>query len=142
MIQTKHYFRRPVVSIHETKIAPYRCIDVDRPQFNDIILFCQPHSLFDNICDGVYFTIFRSAIKKSLSEKVMTGTFFGDRSNLCSFDGDDVFIMMSDIGSNRYYFAYEPALKYSFEMNLLREMKSCGEILRCEHCDLQQKQLF
>ena len=44
---------------------------------------------------------------------------------------DDVFIMMSDIGSNcHYFFAYEPALKYSFEMNLLREMKSCDDIVR------------
>ena len=41
---------------------------------------------------------------------------FGDRSNLHrSFDAGDVFIMMSDIGSNCHYFAYEPALKYSFE---------------------------
>ena len=66
---------------------------------------------------------------------------FGDRSNLHrSFDADDVFIMMSDIGSNCHYFAYEPALKYSFEMNLLREMKSYGFVVRYEHCDRKEKQ--
>ena len=48
--------------------------------------------------------------------------------------------MMSDFGSNYHYFAYEPALKYSFEMDLLREMKSYGVIVRYEHCDRKGKQ--
>ena len=48
--------------------------------------------------------------------------------------------MMSDFGSNYHYFVYEPALKYSFEMNLLREMKSYGVIVRYEHCDRKEKQ--
>ena len=62
---------------------------------------------------------------------------FGDRSNVHrSFDADDLFIMMSHMG----YFAYEPALKYSFEMNFLREMKSYGVIVRYEHCDRKEKQ--
>ena len=66
---------------------------------------------------------------------------FGDRSNLYrNFDADDVFIMMSDIGPNCHYFAYDPALKYSFETNLLREVKSCGVIARYEHCDRKEKQ--
>ena len=88
----------------------------------------------------VYFAIFCSAMKKN--EKKSNGlNIFGDRSNLHhSFDTDDVFIMMSDIGSNCHYFAYEPALKYSLEMNLLREMKSCGIIVRYEHCDQKEKQ--
>jgi len=47
-----------------------------------------------------------------------------------SFDADDVLITLSNIGSNCHYFAYEPALKYSFEMNLLGEMKSCSDIVR------------
>ena len=50
--------------------------------------------------------------------------------------------MMSDIGSNCHYFAYELALKYSFEVNLLREMKSCPVIVRYEHCDRKEKQLY
>ena len=37
-------------------------------------------------------------------------------------------------------FAYEPALKYSFEISLLRKMKSCGDIVRYEHCDRKEKQ--
>ena len=48
--------------------------------------------------------------------------------------------MMSDVGSNCHYFAYELALKYSFEVNLLREMKSCGVIVRYENCDRKEKQ--
>ena len=48
--------------------------------------------------------------------------------------------MISDIDSNCHYLAYEPALKYSFEMNVLREMKSCGVIVRYEHCDRKEKQ--
>jgi len=68
---------------------------------------------------------------------------FGDRSNLYrSFDADDVFIMMSDMGSNYHYFAYEPALKYSFDINFLDEMKSCGDIVRYEYCDRKKKQIL
>lgn len=66
---------------------------------------------------------------------------FGDRSNLHrSFDADDIFIMMSDIGSICHYFVYEPALKYSLEVKLLREMKRCGDIVRYEHSDRKEKQ--
>ena len=50
--------------------------------------------------------------------------------------------MMSDIGLNYHYFAYEKALKYSFEVNLLGEMKSCGDIVRYEHCDRKKKSNF
>lgn len=53
-----------------------------------------------------------------------------------NFDVGDVFIMMSDIGSHCDYFAY---LKFSFEINLLREMKSCGDIVSYEPCDRMHK---
>ena len=46
------------------------------------------------------------------------------------------------MGSNYHYFAYEPALKYSFEINLLDEMKSCGDIVRYEYCDRKKKTTF
>ena len=71
-------------------------------------------------------------MKKKKNEWKSNGlNIFSDKSNLhCSFDTDDDFIIMSDIGSNCQYFAYEPALKYSFEMNLLQEMKSCSVIVR------------
>ena len=52
-----------------------------------------------------------------------------------NFDADDVFIMMSDISSLCHYFAYESAFKFSFEINLLREMKRCGDIVRYEPCN-------
>jgi len=48
--------------------------------------------------------------------------------------------MMSDIGSICHYFVYEPALKYSLEVKLLREMKSCGDIVRYEHSYRKEKQ--
>jgi len=51
------------------------------------------------------------------------------------FNADDVLM-----GSNCHYFAYEPAWKYSFEMNSLREMESRGDIVRYEHCDRKVKQ--
>ena len=88
----------------------------------------------------VYFAIFCSAMRKN--EWKSNGlNIFGDRSNLRrSFDVDDVFIRMSDIGSNCHYFAYEPTLKYSFERNLLCKMKSCGVIVRYQHCDRKEKQ--
>ena len=50
--------------------------------------------------------------------------------------------MMSDMGSNYHYFAYEPALKYSFDINFLDEMKSCGDIVRYEYCDREKKTNF
>ena len=48
--------------------------------------------------------------------------------------------MIRDISSSNHYFAYEPALKYSFELDLPSEMKSCGEIMRYEHCDIKEMQ--
>ena len=96
------FLLRPVVSIHGTKVAPYPCIDVNRPQSNGIILFCHPHSVLQ------YFAIFCSAMKEKLQRKSNGLSIFGDRSNLHpSFLADDVFIMKSDSGSNyNYYFAY------------------------------------
>jgi len=44
------------------------------------------------------------------------------------------------MGSNCHYFAYEPALKYSFEINSPHEMESRGDIVRYEHCDRKEKQ--
>ena len=90
----------------------------------------------------LYFTIFCSAMKKKLFEwKSNSLNIFGDRSNLHrSFDADDVFIVMSNIGSICHYFVYETAFKYSFEMKLHREMKSCGDIVRYEHSDRIEKQ--
>ena len=46
------------------------------------------------------------------------------------------------MGSNYHYFACEPALKYSFEINLLDEMKSCGDIVRDEYCDPKKETNF
>ena len=54
---------------------------------------------------------------------------------LRSYVADDVFIMMSDIGSNCHSLTHESDLKYCFEMNLVREKKNCCDIVRYEHRD-------
>ena len=39
-------------------------------------------------------------------------------------------MVISGIGSNCHYFAYESALEDSFELNVFRKMKNGGNILR------------
>ena len=74
-IQTKQCsFRRPVVSIHATKIAPYPCIDVNLSQLKRHY-FVLSAALFILQNFKVYFAIFCSAMKRKTSEKVMAWTF-------------------------------------------------------------------
>mgnify|MGYP000533149169 CR=1 FL=1 len=73
----------------------YPCIDVN-PLY-ETTLFCS-YPPFYNIFGYILPSFFFSH-EKNLSEKT---------SLHCSFDADDVFIMMSDIGSHCDYFAYSP----------------------------------
>ena len=77
---------------------------MNRPQLNDTILCCEPYSLFHNIFGYFCYFLFSH-------EKVVALTFLATDGYHRSFDADDVLIMLSNIGSNCHYFAYEPALK-------------------------------
>lgn len=62
---------------------------------------------------------------------------FGDKSDIYpSLVAENIFRMViSGIGSNCHYFAYESALEDSFGLNVLRKMKNGCNILRYKHCD-------